>query len=205
MSHPHDHAALPVPREVTLPTEPATTVRLAWRAVPEGTPRRETAWALLRELLAPGTELTNPCPRCGGPHGPVRTTDASARPAVAYAGAVAVVAVADAGPGGFAIDAEAESDPVRDAAGLRGVLGTRTGVGLRDWVRTEAALKADSRGLRVDPGTVVITPVGTAAWHATVPGGAAVSGWDLDGPPGILVSVALSGGARAAGADPATR
>ena len=58
-----------------------------------------------------------------------------------------------AGPGTFAIDAELETDPVRDAAGLNGILGARSGVRVRDWVRVEAALKADGRGLRVDPGS----------------------------------------------------
>lgn len=185
-----------------------TAVRLAWAVVPEGEERRAVAWEVLRGMLAPGARLTNPCPRCGGPHGPIQTTDAAARPAIAYAGATAVIAVAEAGPGRFAIDAESERDQTRDAAGLDGVLGTGRSATLRDWVRVEASLKADGRGLRVDPAAVRVTATGTSTWVAAVPGGDAVEGWDLEGPPGIVVSAAISGAAGAGAAvprDPATR
>ena len=183
-----------------LPTAPPTRLQLAWQVVPTGAARREVAWDLLRGMLAPGAELSNPCARCGGPHGPVRTTDASARPAVAYASGVAVAAVASAGPGTFAIDAELEIDPVRDAAGLNGILGARSGVRLRDWVRVEAALKADGRGLRVDPGTVVVAPMGDDGWQAVVPDGPVITGWDVDGPHGLVLSAAVSEAAEAVGA-----
>ena len=184
-------------------TRPA--VRLAWEVVPPGSARRDVAWALLRGLLAPGAELVNPCPHCGGPHGPVQTTDASARPAIAYAGATAVVAVADAGPGRFAIDAELEGDPTRDAAGLDGVLGAGRTATLREWVRVEAALKADGRGLRVDPAGVRVTATDETTWTASVPDGAGIEGWDIAGPPHILVSAAISGAAAGDPGDPATR
>jgi 4'-phosphopantetheinyl transferase len=190
--------------ERELATAPATRLQLAWKVVPSGAARRDVAWDLLREMLAPGAELSNPCARCGGPHGPVRTTDASARPAVAYASGVAVAAVASRGSGTFAIDAEVETDPVRDAAGLNGILGTRSGVRLRDWVRVEAALKADGRGIRVDPGTVAVAPVGGQGWQAVVPGGPVIAGWDVDGPPGLVISAAFTEASGAARVDPAT-
>ncbi|WP_349428546.1 chemotaxis protein CheY [Microbacterium sp. LWS13-1.2] len=190
--------------ERELATTPPTRLQLAWKVVPNGAARRDVAWDLLREMLAPGAELSNPCARCGGPHGPVRTTDGSARPAVAYASGVAVAAVASRGPGTFAIDAEVETDPVRDAAGLNGILGARSGVRLRDWVRVEAALKADGRGLRVDPGTVAVAPVGGQRWRAVVPGGPVIGGWDIGGPPGLVISAALSEASEAARVDPAT-
>jgi 4'-phosphopantetheinyl transferase len=187
-----------------LPTIPPTRLRLAWQVVPSGAARREVAWDLLRAMMAPGAELSNPCARCGGPHGPVRTTDASARPAVAYANGVAVAAVASRRPGTFAIDVEVQTDPVRDAAGLNGILGARSGVRLRDWVRVEAALKADGRGLRVDPGTVTVAPVGSHGWRALVPNGPVIAGWDIDGPPGLVISAAFGEAAGAARVDPAT-
>jgi len=190
--------------ERELATAPATRLQLAWKVVPSGAARRDVAWDLLREMLAPGAELSNPCARCGGPHGPVRTTDASARPAVAYASGVAVAAVASRGSGKFAIDAEVETDLVRDAAGLNGILGTRSGVRLRDWVRVEAALKADGRGIRVDPGTVAVAPVGGQGWQAVVPGGPVIAGWDVDGPPGLVISAAFTEASGAARVDPAT-
>ena len=190
--------------ERELATAPPTRLQLAWKVVPRGAARRHVAWDLLRDMLAPGAELSNPCARCGGPHGPVRTTDASARPAVAYASGVAVAAVASRGSGTFAIDAEVETDPVRDAAGLNGILGTRSGVRLRDWVRVEAALKADGRGIRVDPGTVAVAPVGGQGWQAVVPGGPVIAGWDVDGPPGLVISAAFTVASEAARVDPAT-
>ncbi|MGA7147313.1 MAG: chemotaxis protein CheY [Microbacterium sp.] len=162
------------------------------------------AWSLLREMLAPGAELSNPCARCGGPHGPVQTTDAAARPAVAYAGTIALSAVAGAGPGSFAIDAEPETDPVRDIVGLAGTLGARADVRLRDWVRVEAALKADGRGLRVDPGGVAVDAVTDVRWRAVVPGGSPVNGWDLSGIPGVMVSAAISAAEEEAPCHPAT-
>lgn len=191
--------------EFSVPLVRPTRIRLAWSPVPADEPRRATAWRLLRELLPSGVGLVNPCSRCGGPHGPVRATDASARLAVAYADGVAVVAVADAGHGGFAIDAEAEVGSARDAAGFDGVLGGRDDVRLRDWVRVEAALKADGRGLRIDPGAVAVTPVDAVEWHARVPGGAPVRGWDLANPAGLLISAGFSGAAGGAGVDRATR
>ena len=189
--------------ELEFPTTLPTRLQLAWRAVPSGNARRDVAWDLLRGMLAPDAELSNPCARCGGPHGPVRTTDASARPAVAYASGVAVAAVASRGPGTFAIDVELETDPVRDAAGLNGILGARSGVRVRDWVRVEAALKADGRGLRVDPGSVAITPVGGLGWQAVVPDGPVITGWDVDGISGLVICAAFSEASEAARVDPA--
>lgn len=190
--------------EFVVPLAVPTRIRLAWSPVPADEPRRDTAWRLLRELLPSGVALVNPCSRCGGPHGPVRVADASARVAVAYVDGVAVAAVADAGRGGFAIDAEAEA-AAKAGPGLDGVLGERADVRLRDWVRVEAALKADGRGLRVDPGAVAVTPVDAVQWHADVPGGASVRGWDLANPAGLLISAAFSGAAGEAGVDRATR
>lgn len=190
--------------EQELASTPPTRLRLAWKVVPSGVARRDVAWDLLREMLAPGAELSNPCVRCGGPHGPVRTTDASARPAVAYASGIAVAAVASHGPGTFAIDAEVETDAVRDAAGLNGILGGRESVRLQDWVRVEAALKADGRGLRVDPGTVTVELVGDLGWRAVVPGGPIIAGWDIHGPPGLVISAAFSEASGAVPLDPAT-
>ncbi|WP_457099274.1 chemotaxis protein CheY [Microbacterium sp. P5_E9] len=170
----------------------ATGVQLAWAAVPPGEPRRETAWRLLRGLLPDGVELSNPCPRCGGPHGPVRVAGADALASVSYAGPVAVVGVADGALfDAFGIDAEREHETARDAAGLRGILG-QDRTSLRDWTRVEAALKADGRGLRVEPAEVTVRErEDQSGWDAVVPGGTAFAGWDAAGPAGVLVSVAV--------------
>lgn len=171
-------------------------LRLAWARVPASRPdRRTVAWALLRGLLAdagmPHAVLTNPCPRCGGPHGPVRVDDERWFAAVTYAGATALVGILPrAGAAGFALDAEPVHDSVREAAG--GAPG-----GLRRWVRVEAALKATGLGLRVDPASVhVIARDDGAEWSASVPdearqGVVTARGQDLSGPPGILLCAAL--------------
>lgn len=175
-------------------------LRLAWGPVPPGRlARREAAWALLRTLLvdagAPEVVLTNPCPRCGGPHGPVQVQGAPWRAAVAYAGATAVVGILprDAAAA-FALDAEPLHDPVREAAG--GAPG-----GLRRWVRAEASLKARGSGLRIDPASVDIVDLDDEHWVATIPGAPfAVRGRDVDGPPAVLVCAAAAWRAPSDGA-----
>lgn len=169
-------------------------VRIAWRSVAPGAQRRAVAWALVRELLGEAgahARIGNPCPLCGGPHGPVRIDGAPCLAAVCYAADVAFAAVVDARRAtALAIDAEPE-----DAVAPVGVLGPDATI--RDWVRIEAALKADGRGLRVDPATVVVSEDGDG-WLATVPGRARpLHGLDLAGPPGILVS-AVTGAPSAA-------
>ncbi|WP_341579261.1 chemotaxis protein CheY [Microbacterium schleiferi] len=167
--------------------------------VPDRGPRREVAWQLVRELIGqPGIRISNRCPRCGADHGPLEVEGAAVTASVSYAAEWAVVAVAPAAAGTVGVDAEPEVDPRRDRTGLTGVLGAGPAT-TRDWVRVEAALKADRRGLRVEPGLVRVTGTdGTddetgASWRARVPGRAnAIDGWDLDGPPGILVSTALA-------------
>lgn len=155
---------------------------------------------MLRSLLPAGTRLSSVCPRCGGAHGPVTVEDAAVRVSVSYAGAFAVVAIADgAAVSALGIDAELAHDPVRDALGLAGVLGPGSSASVRAWTRVEASLKADGRGLRVDAAGVRVRtrPDG---WTADVPEGGTFDGWDAEGPEGVVVSVAV----RAAPAGPGT-
>lgn len=170
-------------------------LRLAWATVPTAlggrAARRDVAWRLARGLLAergyPDAVLSNPCPRCGRAHGPVQVSGAPWRAAVAYAGTLAIVGVYPDATLGFAIDAEPLVDPVRDAAG--GVPG-----GLLRWVRVEAVLKADGRGLRVDPETVDLTER-VGGWTGRIPGTVGtIDGWEPEGPPGMLVSAAIRPG-----------
>ena len=170
------------------PARPA--VDIAWAEVPAGSPRRAHAWALLARLLPADAELDNRCPRCGGPHGPVTVSGAPFVASVTYAGGYAIAAVAEIrDAAAVGIDAEPEYDARREAAGLAGVLGDGEATA-RDWVRVEAALKADGRGLRVEPATVVVAATADG-WTATVPGGEIYTGWDAAGPPGVLLSVAV--------------
>ena len=166
------------------------SVRLAWREIPHGMPRRDVAWTLLRDLLPEGAELSHPCHRCGGPHGPVLVSGAPFVASISYAGSLAVVAVADSGQAAaIGVDAEPAEDARRDAAGLGGVLGPGE-ASVRSWTRVEAALKADGRGVRVEPASVRISETGEG-WIADVPGGGAFEGWDAVGPEGYVVSVAV--------------
>jgi 4'-phosphopantetheinyl transferase len=159
--------------------------------VPAGTARRDIAWALLTDLAGRrrGTvPIVNPCPRCGGPHGPVVLDGTDLLGSVSYTGDVAVAAVIPAAAAaGFGIDAES-ANSWDDTPG-REVLGRPAD--LREWTRVEAALKADGRGLRVEASRVVVAPA-PAGWRATVPGSAGVMlGWDVPAPAPLVVSAAV--------------
>lgn len=180
-------------------------VELAWARAggTEGGPRdrrarRATAWQLVRDLLAArgaaDAVLSNPCPACGGPHGPLQVCTPQSGPwsaSVTYAAGWAIAAIAPGAAGTLGIDAEPADDPVRDVAGWA----HERPIAPRLWVRIEAALKADGRGLAVDPWTVEVTARGDE-WSARVPGRQDdVVGWDAPrplGPPGVLLSVAIA-------------
>jgi 4'-phosphopantetheinyl transferase len=88
-----------------------------------------------------------------------------------------------------------------DAAGLERVLPGETDA--RDWARVEAVLKADGRGLAVDPAQVVVeeSADGWRAWIVEHPDDrnstAEWRGWDLDGPEGVVAALAVDGPAEA--------
>jgi 4'-phosphopantetheinyl transferase len=145
---------------------------------------RSAASALLARIAGvPGSDvrISAVCPDCGGDHGrPIVTgTDGSVSVAHPSAG-IAVIAASVAHP---AIGVDAEPDTAAARARAAEALPGREDA-LRDWVRIEAALKADGRGLRVDPETVLL-----ADGVATVPGGSA---WRIDDValPGLVAAVA---------------
>lgn len=113
---------------------------------------------LLRELAAeltgdPRPVITATCPDCGGPHGVPRLEGAAPRLSVSRC-ALAVVAVATWGAIGVDIEPIAGAESRLDA--IEKLTGHRS---LRHWTRVEAVLKADGRGLRVDPRQVLIEEV----------------------------------------------
>ena len=143
-------------------------VEVAWREVPAGSPRRDASRAILAELL-PGATVSSRCAACGGDHGRPRVEGADAAVSVSYAPGWALVALTrnharigvDAVPAG--------------AAGLERIL-PHCGADAIGWARVEAVLKADGRGLAVDPARVEVR---------VVPGGAAAtSGVGTSGRPG---------------------
>ncbi|KZE43048.1 hypothetical protein [Microbacterium sp. T32] len=163
---------------MTLPSD----VRLAWRRVPAGLARRTVSRALLAELL-PGAEFVSRCPACGGDHGRIRVVGMDASASVSYA---AGWAFALAVPGRMRVGLDAVP---ADTDGLDRVL---SGGDARAWARVEAVLKADGRGLAVDPARVHVTdPFAPGSdWSARIDDGTPVAGWDVAGPPGTVVAVA---------------
>ncbi|HBS73552.1 MAG: chemotaxis protein CheY [Microbacterium sp.] len=161
-------------------------IRVAWAPVADAR-RRAVADELLHRL-APGREVSRVCPRCGGDHGAPRLTPGGLLASTTYVRdgmnrvATAVAAVIDGrGLVGFGIDAERG-----DASDASDVVGVAT---LREWVRLEAAAKADGRLLRLDPTSVVVHTAGST-WTASLPSAPDVRGRDLPGPPGSVLSAA---------------
>ncbi len=90
--------------------------------------------------------------------------------------------------------AEPRDDARRDGLGFSGVLadpvpgGEHADVAL--WTRAEAALKADGRGLNIEPAAVRVE-LSPDGWRAVVPGRSApFEVRELTGPPGVVVSAA---------------
>ncbi|WP_279366474.1 hypothetical protein [Microbacterium testaceum] len=206
-------------------------IRLVWREVPAGSARRDVSRALLAELL-PGARFRSRCPACGGDHGRIRVEGADAAVSVSYVEGWAV-AVAARGYERVGLDAVPA-----DAGGLERVLPAEaylwpTGVAeritraspaggpdraqARAWARVEAVLKADGRGIVVDPQQVEVALDGTTwlarvrpvprgqAWSRSddelVAGARGWRGWDLDGPDGVVLAVATPAPAETVAAD----
>lgn len=163
---------------MTLPPD----VRVAWREVPPGAVRREVSRSLLAELL-PGADVVSRCSACGGEHGRVRVTGVEATASVSYAEGWAVVATSRSA-GSVGVDAVPA-----EATGLDNVL---PGADARTWARVEAVLKADGRGLTVDPARVRIEPRADDTWVGRVDDGAPYDGYDVVGPSDVVVAVAVS-------------
>ena len=144
---------------------------------------------LLRRLVAELTgvevadvQLTAVCPDCGGPHGRPVAPGTGLHLSLTH-GADAVVAAASDRPVG--IDAEAAIAP----AAVLADIGSLTGHALLlRWTRTEAILKADGRGLRVDPAHVVID--GSRGWVDDAAARYDLSEVELSA--GVRVSVAVA-------------
>ena len=170
-------------------------LRVVWGAA-DAADRRRTSRRLLEDLLPGAPIRSGPCPRCGGSHGPLRAEGAAEAISVTYAGGLAVVAsIPHAVASSIGIDAERGDDD--SPAGIDRM---RPGTTLRDWTRIEAALKADGRGLDVDPAVVRIHGA-PDDWTAVLPGRSMpILGIDAAGPEGIVLSVAIVPAAAAAAA-----
>ncbi len=148
--------------------------------------------ALVADLFPTATEwsvASTPCRRCGKRHAGVEIDGVPARASVAYAADLVAVAVAPASRvTGLGIDLELDvADPAR-AEELRRLLGASSERALRRWTRVEAVLKADGRGLLVDPGAVRLRQGG--AYIVGQPASYVVA--EVAGPDGYLLSLAWS-------------
>jgi 4'-phosphopantetheinyl transferase len=134
---------------------------LAFDPDASGAAGAEAGRALLRRLaaeqlgVAPGdVPLEQRCPDCGGPHGRPVIAGSDLRVSLARCagGAVAVAAWgADIG-----VDVEERAQSPERLAAIREVAGEQGRAGIARWTAVEAVLKADGRGLRVDPRLVRI-------------------------------------------------
>ncbi|WP_413320270.1 4-phosphopantetheinyl transferase [Agrococcus sp. 1P02AA] len=144
------------------------------------------------------------CPDCGGAHGrPVVAAPAAARGigvSRSHAGAAGSAHhVVAAAPGvRVGIDAEPRDAPAARLDAVRALLASPAEP-LRRWTQIEAVLKADGRGLRVDPAAVVLEET-AAGLTASAPGSArryAVHDvalrdeHDADDEPDLVVSLAI--------------
>lgn len=149
---------------------------------------------LLRELagdltgITPGAvDLVAVCPDCGGPHG--QPVVVGSRLQVSLTHGPGVVAAAASWGAPIGIDLEPRTaDP-----GVLAALGTVTGTAsVEHWSRVEAVLKADGRGLRVDPSRVAFGTVDgrLEGWVEGAETRYGVS--ELELAPGIRISVAVA-------------
>lgn len=140
-AHPDDSAAIAVSRHP--------------EALIAGRMLARTLLAELTGLHADTVRLESDCPDCGLPHGKPRGVGAAARAHVSIShagGHTFAVAALDHAVG---IDAEPADASADRLAAIDAVAGASTDP-LRHWTRVEAVLKADGRGLRVDPRSVEV-------------------------------------------------
>ena len=154
--------------------------------------------ALIRDLvvrLGGGSivSIDSVCARCGEDHVAPRTPGFLL--SVSHAQDLVVVAAAPtAAVGALGVDVEAWSDQSR-ATELAPLFAPAESPGLDGWTRIEAAVKADGRGIRIDPGDVQLRAeekaTGVPEWFARLPGRERMLRVaTLPGPPGFVLSAA---------------
>lgn len=132
----------------------------------DGTPEhRRTSFLagrlILRRLAAEllgiepaSVELVAVCPDCGGAHGRPVLTDSTLQLSLSHSRDAVVAAASWDAPVGVDIESLDQS-----AAAVSAIASLTGEASLLRWTRIEAILKADGRGLRVDPGQVSIAEV----------------------------------------------
>jgi 4'-phosphopantetheinyl transferase len=176
-------------------------------------PARRQAFLLGRTLVATLVDELFPatsgwslgsrsCPRCGVRHSGVEITGVPAVASVSHApGLVIVAAAASDRVSRLGVDVEPDAANATRSRDLERLLGRSAEPVLRRWTRVEAVLKADGRGLLVDPADVRVRAglgriLDDAARYRVV---------DVAGPAGYLISLAwCGGGSSEAGSGQAT-
>lgn len=141
---------------------------------------------LIRTLLAELTGLAPtevflhaPCVDCSRQHGRVTAPDTEFHLSVTHSESAVVIAASD-----VPVGIDTEHDPSPEALAAIGVVAGEAS--LSRWTRVEAVLKADGRGLTVDPRRVVFQD--DLGWVDDRPDRYKLSEVELA--PGVLVSVA---------------
>ncbi|CAN5287777.1 hypothetical protein BH11ACT4_BH11ACT4_21930 [soil metagenome] len=107
--------------------------------------------AELTGVAAADIRIAARCPDCGGPHGRPVIEGSRLHVGLAHCPTAVVAAASWDGPIGIDVE-QSPGSPEAVAA-----IGALTGLAdLRHWTRVEAVLKADGRGLRVDPAAVSV-------------------------------------------------
>ncbi|WP_435742750.1 4'-phosphopantetheinyl transferase family protein [Microbacterium sp. PMB16] len=165
-----------------------------------------TGRALIRQLVlrlggGPRVPLDSICPRCRKDHVAPRTPGFVL--SVSHAGDLVAVA-ASTEPTLLGIDVEHDSAAAR-VSELGPVFPAASVPDLAGWTRIEAAIKADGRGVEIDPGDVRLRrepgqdgpepdgpgPAGPPEWSAALPGRATpLQVATLPGPTGYTLSAA---------------
>ena len=152
---------------------------------------RSLVATLVRGLFPDVTDWvvgTRACESCGLPHGPVEVTGVPIVAGVSYAPGMAVAAVAPSRRiARLGVDVEVAHATSAREHDLLHLLGSSNEPVLRRWTRIEAVLKADGRGLLVEPELVQVRrgigriPGASSRYHVS----------DVAGPDGYLISLAL--------------
>ncbi|MFE1646003.1 hypothetical protein ACFM35_10530 [Microbacterium sp. P01] len=161
---------------------------------------------LIGELAGPEAEpeIDTTCALCGADHGAPRAVVAPVALSVSYAGSVVVAAAAPrAVIARLGVDVERRAGAAGEVqSGLAALFAPAAPPDLAGWTRIEAVLKADGRGVRIEPADVVGDARDAAS--ARLPGGtwmrvpgvhdafevATVGG--ADAPEGCVVSLAVA-------------
>ncbi len=146
---------------------------------------------LLRTLAADLTgddpldiDIIATCPDCGGPHGAPQIAGRDLFVSLAHCDLGTIAAASLDHPVGVDVEPVAQDTDRLSAIGL--LTGSPE---LRSWTRVEAVLKADGRGLRVEPGDVRYDSEG-AAWVRGSNRRYFIAEHEVD--PRILVSLAIA-------------